>query len=657
MAQQKSHSSPVDPAHSHETIAAEHADDLVVVPKGQSRFQFFLILGLFIFILVIFTVGPFFQQTMGGLFSGGTSRDRVYFSWHHPGSGEKHEYSTTQFYTEKRSLEALRYLGFYASVHMRDGVEGRDEVTDEETAMWLILDQVATDKGFAVTREEVRQRVEAWFEQQQMVYRSMGRPFEFTDWHEYYGAVLRGNNLSSATIEHDLERLVRSELYAQFLKGAVALPDPTSIEKAWSEDPNNEEYAFDYVELAATDTEGEARDLVPDDQGLVDWLHTQPEQVQKEFRTDDRLRIEVAWLPLKDLPEPTLLLEKYPVPANWVPEDEARRYYTMHSNQRFKIPEDEQQKPDEQSGDEENPPKPPQLYRTFDEVREQCAQEAAWKRALDAWLTDMYNRAEAGEQVDFQAECENFGMAFEGSGEALSRDQMEKANGWGGPLAAGALFYAQPGRFMRVVQVEPGAMVLGRNMLKEAGVERPIDEIREKLTEKWVENKKIELAMKHLESLRDGFGTRPPEGGEEPYLPVVDRATFVQAVEAKGWKVVERPYLRRYELPNDDYDAATAADQLIRVSQVYFDLTEGQVPAAEQNSAKTHAVLVRAAGTRTAPLERMKPADLDRLRRTGMQDTVTEYEKRYLRADSPEVRSKYAIFLYPTDGKPAEAEQ
>src|SRR5688572_20417471 len=135
-----------------------HADDLIVVPKGQSRFQFFVILGLFIFILVIFTVGPFFQTVVGGMFSG-AGPDTTYCSWVDPENGKKSEVDYPHFMRKKQALDALRQLNFYYSVALRDRT-GREEVTDAETAMWLILDQRAKEHGIEITTADLRKRIE-----------------------------------------------------------------------------------------------------------------------------------------------------------------------------------------------------------------------------------------------------------------------------------------------------------------------------------------------------------------------------------------------------------------------------------------------------------------------------------------------------------------
>ncbi len=689
MAQHSKSDPKVEPELSAHKTAA-HDDDLIVVPKGQSRFQFFLILGLFIFILVTFTVGPYVQSVLGGMFSG-AGPDTVYCSWVDPETGVKSEVDYPHFMRKKQALDALRQLNFYFSVSMRDGGE-RSEVTDAETGMWLILDQLAKDHGIEITNDDLRRRIE-------MTHGSLERYQQ-----ELRGYQAQGFTASAAEVESDLESWMRAELYSIFLTSMLTVADPADIERLWSEDPQNVEHAFDYVQIPAADYLEEARARMPDDEGLLAWLHTQSEDIQKAYRTDDRITVEVAWVSLDGAFDSAPLLEKYPVPEGWDEAAQARTYYNHVSHLRFRVPpgEQEEKKPDEQengedaTGGEESetetgtegetaeagtqtdtqteteteakaeageetetadaskdatatqePTEPPETprYRTFEEVEATARVEAGWKRALDAWLADISQRPDAGETVDFAAEAEAFGIAYAHTGEPMSRAELEKMPGWGGPLVVGGLFFAQPKRFVKQVQIKDDALVLGRQVEKSPGVEKPIDELRDQLQTAWAAERSAQIAVEKLEAVRDVLGTRPAADSSEVFLPTVDRETFTAAAEAAGFVVVQRPFLRRFSLPNDDFDAATQADHHIRTSQTVHALEEGQVPAAEKNAEGTHAILVRVAGERTLSIDEMKPGDLERLRQQAIQESKESFQRRYLRGDSPEVRLRYQLML------------
>jgi hypothetical protein len=694
--QSKSHS-PADPQPDSE-LRHKHDDDLIVVPKGQSRFQFFVILGLFIFILVIFTVGPFFQAVVGGMFSGG-GPDQSYFRWTHPETGVTTEMSYQSFMERKRALDVLKELRLYYPAAVRDGLDREADVTDADTAMWLILDQLAQEHGIAITSEDMLERVDSIYGSRIQYEQQKGFQGGFTDPLEYFKNEVSRAGLSVASVEIDLRSWMRAELYSALLKSTLSVADPAEIEKLWKDDEKNALYSFDYVALPAADFTEAARAELPSDEGLLEWLHSQPELVQKGFRTDDRVSVEVAWIPLD--PEatgatpfdPAAIYEKYPVPPVWDESLQARKYYNMYSNVRFpappaaeeeKAPDETQAPPGEDSdkpaedapkedaakegaakeddpaaeqtptetppqADPEKPEPEKKLYLTFEEAEPRARIEAGWKRALEAWLGDLQTRSHANETIDFRAEAEAFGLSYESSGEAQPREVLEKAAGWGGELAAGSLFFAQPKHFVQRPQVQEHSMVIGRQVDKVAGVERPIDEIRDRLKEAWVEDRAAQLALDKLETLRGTLGKPPPEGSEEVFLPTVDRETFTKAVEAAGFTVVQRPPLHRYSLPNDDFDHASPGDQYIRTSQTYFSLEEGQVPAPERNTTNTHAFLVRSAGKAAAPIEEMKPSELQNLRRQAASTASQAFEKRYLRADSPTVKSTYKIYLRSLD--------
>ncbi len=697
---------PADPDPAHEAHHPKADDDLIVVPRGQSRFQFFVILGLFIFILIIFTVGPFFQAVVGGLFSGG-GPDSSFFRWTHPVSGVTSEVSAQTFMERKRALNVLKELGLYAPAAVRDGLDQNADVSDSDTAMWIILDELAQEQAIAITSEDLRERVEGTYASRIGYLRQRGIE-TFSDPIEYFKNDVRQAALSVATVEADLKSWMRAELYSTLLKSTLAIADPGEIEKLWKENKENTLYAFDYVEVPAADFTEAARAELPDDEGLLQWLHSQSEQIQQGFRTDDRISVEVAWVPMDggalgtESFDASALLEKYPVPATWDELAEARKYYDAYSNLRFRTPseeedaakdepadevkdevqdeakdepaqeatdepadeaQDDSKAPDEtetppSEGDQATPPEvppsqepepEPKLYLTFEESEAKARLEAGWKRALDAWLADLQKRSQAGETVDFRAEAEAFGLSYEQSGEALARETLERSPGWGGPLIVGSLFFGQPGRFTPRLMVQETSMVIGRQVAKVGGVERPIDEIRDRLKEAWVADRAGKLALEKVEALRGELGTRPAEGSEEVFLPTADRDTFAKVVEAAGFKVVQRPPLRQFSLPGDDFDAATPADQHIRSSRTYFDFEVGQVPPAEKNAAGTHAILVRLESKDTAPLDEMKPLDLQDLRQQAASAATLAFEQRYLRADSPQAHALYKIYLRSLD--------
>ena len=685
-------STPASTPHK-EAEKASHEDDLVVVPVGQNRVQFFFILGLMIFVLVIFTVGPFFQQVVGGVFSG-SGAERSHFSWVHPETGEKYEVDFNEFRQRYQGLRSLSYLNLYVPEAMRDGTEARSrDVSDEEVAMYMILDRLAEDAGVAVTTTDMRQRVEALFGSL-----------------ENYRNYLRQNQVSPIAIEADLKRLMRAELYSGFLKSTLSVPDPRRIEELWSE--NNVQHSFDYVQVAAEDYHEQARDLIPTDEELDKWLRAQPDAVRRPYLGDDTYRVEVAYLSLDSDFDAEPLLAKYPLPEDWDATVEAENYYNQVSHARFlneEPPADEQptddgtsengetaggedenaeQAPNDEEGEqqeeaESEEEEPFERYQPFEDVREACEREAPLKRALDLWLADMNERALAGELVDFKAETAAFGLSFREAGEPKSRVELEAEEEWAGPFSVGMLVFAPTGRFASRVTVEDDTMVLGRQMSKVSGLLPPIEEIRDLVSQDWLENHAADLALAALEEVHAGFEIPAAEDGEqagngdgneetgdsnesgegeqddelaeaqdepeepkEPTLPTVDSETFERVMTEAGFTVVNRPWLSQYDVPDGDLENASEADQFLRMAPDLFSLEEDQVGEAKINSQRTHAFLFRYGGKRPSPIEEMKPADLQRLRAQASRELVEDFEKRYLRAASPEARERFGIELY-----------
>ena len=715
-------STPAPTSH-REVEKASHEDDLVVVPVGQNRVQFFLILGLMIFVLVIFTVGPFFQQVVGGAFSGSGAAPS-HLQWVHPETGEEFDVDFNQFKQRYMGLRSLSYLNLYVPEAMRDGTEARSrDVSDQEVAMFMILDRLAEDAGVAVTTSDMRQRVEALFGSL-----------------DNYRNYLRQNQVSPVAVEADLKRLMRAERYAGFLKSTLSVPDPRRIEELWSE--ANVQHSLDYVQVAAEDYHEQARNQIPADEELHAWLRAQPEAVRRPYLSDDTYRVEVAYLPVESDFDAGPLLEKYPLPEDWDLTVEAENYYNQVSHARFlneePPPAEEEAEQESESageegpgeegdeggqdgetmegGEEENSEQPPEdepdeaetaeeepfeRYQPFEEVREVCEREAPLKWALDLWLADLNERALAGEPVDFAAETAAFGLSFREAGEPKSRVELEAEQEWAGPFSVGMLVFAPTGRFASRVTVENDTMVLGRQMSKVSGLLPPIEEIRDLVSQDWLENHAADLALAALEEVYASFEIPAAQNGdeagddsgvvdgkeeagdsnesgegeegeelaeatdepeqpqkqEEPALPTVDSETFERVMTEAGFSVVHRPWLSQYDVPDGDLENISEADQLLRSSPDLFTLEEGQVGPAKINSQRTHTFLFRYGGKRPSPIEEMKPADLQRLRAQASRELVEDFEKRYLRASSPDAQKRFGIELYdPEDAALVEPE-
>lgn len=666
----------------------EHDDDLIVVPKGQSKLKFYSTLALLIFVLLIFTVGPMFEQAAGGVFGGGGAKT-VAVSWVHPQTGERIEYGDMEFVLAKRDLGLASTFGLYSSPSLR---EERGQLSDEDAAMFLIMERLAQDSGIGVGDEEVRDLLTRVFQDDQIL-----------------AAQAQRFRKTPREIQDVVTRVMRVEKYKGLLLSGASIPEPARVEELWGE--QHTEYSFEYVSMATEDFEAAAKAATPDDAELLIWFHEQPINVQRGYYTEQMYRASAAWLPFEGEFDETALLAAYPMGEDWDEDTEARNYYNDVVSVRFTeevLPEEEESTEEEstegeettdetadseeaaeETTEEETPQQPRIVTRTFEEVEEQARREARMRAALRAWLIDMRERTAAGEvEVDFAAEAAAVGLSFDGSEESRTRAQLQAAEGWGGPFVASSLAPATPGSFLSNVIVEDGGFVVARLDERLAPEEPPFEEIRGRVAVLWTEEQGRELAMEAAEAVYRGMAPAPEEDAEEtteeevaeetaaeetteeevaaieedtlPEPFVITSEQLTAAATAAGQEVVQRPWLERFEIPDDDFDAASPATMHIRVTQDLFDLEPGQLARPQTNAARTHVFLIRYVDERSAPISKMEPADLMNLRRTASTEAVDAFEADYLTADSRYVRDTYQVQMAiwdqepPLDAEPAQ---
>lgn len=612
----KSHVPAPPPHPAHEG----NLDELVVVPKGQSRLKFFLTVCLILFVLVIFTVGDQVESVLGGIFSGGGGT-QVAMTWVNPENGEEQQMSYPDFYARKRALGRLARYGQFRSADSRDD-PGRPNVSDEDTAMWIILDSVARAKGIAVTDSELKGRLRQVFGTGEVMRQAV--------------ADLRGT--TPIEFEKDLRDLMRASKYRAFLEAGVGIADVSRVEELWGE--GHPEYKFEYIQAPVENFKEAAAADEPTDEELMAWFRELPAFRQQKYHTEDELVVEVAWLPLDADFDATALLEKYPAPESEEEGDaleQARGYYNQFTNVRFRTAE-----PVSEDG---SPPEGPEnWYKPFEEVQAICEVEAPIHAALSAFLADVRDRVAEGTEVDFVAEATALGLSVDDSETPRTRTELEQVEGWGGRYISGQIaFGATEGSYLGRVVVEDDAMIVGKLVEKQEGVEPPIEDMREQLMTEWVDARAAELAVEALESLRDQMGERPED--DSVFLPTVDAETFAQTVEAAGYELKERPYLGRTELPDDDAVNATAGDLFIRQTNSVFELEEGQVAPAATDLARQAAVLVRFVDERPAPIDDITPRELAQLRQQAIMEARSSFDERFLDARSEFVEQRFALHL------------
>lgn len=304
--------------HPHETEV--HTDEEVVhVPKGQSKLRFLLTLGLMLFVLVIFTVGDQFMGTFGG--SRGQSRTAPYMTWQHPSDGPQ-SISFVDFVEAKRSLDF-----FFRAQGQRPS---REQTEDDNVTYLLITDRLARDAGIGVSKAELGRILREG-------QRNLCTPF-FNE--ENYRAALQRAGTTAANFESTLAWLMRVQRYEGLTLYSLATPAPATIEATWKE--QHAEHAFQTVSIARDDLRDAAALEEPDEAGLAAWYEalsaSEKGRLFREQYLPQRTSAELlSWAPGSALPAG--LLERFPAAEGYDPEEGGRTYYDMYQHVRFRRPE------------------------------------------------------------------------------------------------------------------------------------------------------------------------------------------------------------------------------------------------------------------------------------------------------------------------------
>ena len=122
---------------------------MIIVPKGRSKLQYYAILGLLLFVLVIFSVGDALQSSAGGAI-GAEESNPVYLSWTDPTTQVRHEVRYDTFQRRFTGLDTLHSIGAFQPRHVPEG-KRRPRVSPEDAGLVLVLDQLVADAGIVVT--------------------------------------------------------------------------------------------------------------------------------------------------------------------------------------------------------------------------------------------------------------------------------------------------------------------------------------------------------------------------------------------------------------------------------------------------------------------------------------------------------------------------
>jgi hypothetical protein len=594
MSQPPKSTSTKPPAEAHKGLLDE---DHLTVPKGIPRWQFLTLVALMIIMLIIFIVPSSSFMGMGG----GGDRNPVVCSWERPGHGKVEWRESDVILTMRQISNVLRVdplLGFQAGIELN-----RPEREDYVRVM--VLNQLALDAGIRITDKDLAEHIRSSLQ------------FTGASDQDFIQGV-RNMGLDQRALEETMRRVLGGVRLVQMLGFAAGVPDPASIEEQWHNE--HVEHAFDYAALEVDSLREEALAELPDDAGLEAWFNELDEASKDAFKTLERRSAEVVRFRDADTHPATALLEAFPevVPEGGEPtpiEDLAQRYYDRVYFIRFQKTE---------MGAEPVPGARPTEWYTREEADRQLVAEAPIYFAMQRWLDDLKKRVAEGQgpNVDLLAEATKYGLDHRRI-EDLTKEELTEAEDIGDGILAGQVFGLEnEGDLSYGLFASQSGICFVRLTARSERTLPPFAEIRDKVVEKWLEPRTSELALERLKKIREGFESftpEPPEG-QEPDTARHYRATtddFRAAVEGASLEVGHRGWLDQRGNPKDDPQADQPAHKFIAsfgFSRGFYGLDDDEVAEPGLSADSKTAYLVRRAGKREVPLDRMSPRDYERMK-------------------------------------------
>ncbi len=557
-----------------------HDDDAIVVPKGTSKLRFLFLLGLTIFILIIFTVG---DQLMSSVGKRASNTDLV--SWDGPLIG-KRVFSASDFMDEKRKEDDFRrFLG------------ARDSNFDDEAlAVDLLIDQLALLSGIEIPNKELSKVV---FEGSPGLCPAFQNP-------QFYDMYLANAGIPPRVFEAVLRRKMRLERFLQFVKSGVPVADAAAIESQWRK--LHPQSAFDVIEVEHAKFDADAKAALPDQAGLKTWYDAIP---------DKRAGFFADYLPATNSAELIAyrfggentaagLLERFPLPADKDAEQLAKDYYNQYSSVRFvretPLPEGS---PEAEGKD--------RLLNSYEEVAELAKKESLVLAAFRAWVSDVKTRKQAGTIINLDAEATALGLSYRAADGAKSEAEWSALPDIGGPFCSRSIMGTQKDDFGADVAVDRHAISFPRVLDKNTAEAPPFEKVAEKATTEWLRQKSQELATAKLNLVRDSFPK--PEEGAAGKNPKADEAAFKAAAEAQGFSVERRDWMTMQDQAAEA-ESTKPSHEFLRTNGFLRNLAADEVSSVQPDRTRTHSYLVRALGQRDPPEAKIGPAEIDQIKKT-----------------------------------------
>lgn len=586
----------------------EDFEEIVHVPEGKSKVQFLFLIGLLIFLLVIFIIPTAFQSVAtGGADTGGAPG----VVWETP-IGGKFELSDMELRRAMRDESDIRRV-------LMGG--GNATPTEAEMATQLLQDQLAREAGIFVSDEALAKSL---LEQ-------IGEAFPS---HEAYVAFTRSAFGSRGTVvfEEYIRKGIIRRRYLTLTGLAAAQPKPGDVEAAWAE--GNQEYAFDYLAVKTPAFVEDAKAEAPSAEELEAWLVAQPDTTKNRFKTQAMWRLASAYIPIGEA-APAALLERYPLPETFDAAAEGEQFYNTHSYQAFKLEEPIVG----EDGTEVR-------YQPLDEVRPLAEAAAAVKVAMAAWRDDVRARVEAGEAVDLQAEATALGITYAAQVEAKDRAAIVEDQMYGGGAVSSLLPTTEPGQIMSGVVVTPKVIELVEVLESVEPTLKPFVEIQDQVLDRWAEGRSKELAVEFAEALKGDAET-------------LDMAAFTALADG------ERVELRAREWGTKP----TFTGQLPEGFELFlmfsgeqaglFELEEGGLSDAMPNGEEI--LVLRSRGERDRDFAEATPGEVQQAMQMATSKQLTNYIGAFMSEDRDELPAylveTYGLRIPSTEESRAKAEE
>src|SRR5262249_3576452 len=138
------------------------------------------------------------------------------------------------------------------------GRNSRDH-NDEDTAKFLLISDLSEQAAVPVTDAALKD----W------IHKRFGRI-------DNYNVSLQNQTLTDREFDSIFRRFLGNERDEALPEQGLPAPDPAAVEKMWQ--GRHQEFAFDYIELAATSLAAEAQSNAPKGDELKTWFDALPDQ-------------------------------------------------------------------------------------------------------------------------------------------------------------------------------------------------------------------------------------------------------------------------------------------------------------------------------------------------------------------------------------------